>query len=243
MLRPATSRTASTAQQRRLGYWFYCTRPKPPEQDTAIPRPECQRDQPARRGHGDLARTQGQGDPGADARQCDGLYPVPARAARPRLAVQRRLAAGDLAGSRARLHAAAPRLDARQTPMAGRAEFRARHGHGAISRSATACSTSSRRAAAPARSCRRSSKASHRPGTSPCARSRPTAGPRGISRATPSRPTSAPAWGSSPRSRRRLCCGTPAKCRAIPIGYGVMSADELQDRIYLLTSKEAGRDY
>ena len=31
--------------------------------------------------------------------------------------------------------------------------------------------------------------------------------------------------------------------RAIPIGYGVMSADELQDRIYLLTSKEAGRDY
>jgi conjugal transfer pilus assembly protein TraF len=29
----------------------------------------------------------------------------------------------------------------------------------------------------------------------------------------------------------------------IPIGYGVMSADELQDRIYLLTSKEAGRDY
>ena len=31
--------------------------------------------------------------------------------------------------------------------------------------------------------------------------------------------------------------------KAIPIGYGVMSADELQDRIYLLTSKEAGRDY
>ncbi|SMC30690.1 plasmid transfer operon protein [Novosphingobium sp. B1] len=34
-----------------------------------------------------------------------------------------------------------------------------------------------------------------------------------------------------------------ATARAIPIGYGVMSADELQDRIYLLTSKEAGRDY
>jgi len=34
-----------------------------------------------------------------------------------------------------------------------------------------------------------------------------------------------------------------AKGQAIPIGYGVMSADELQDRIYLLTSKEAGRDY
>ena len=34
-----------------------------------------------------------------------------------------------------------------------------------------------------------------------------------------------------------------AKSRAIPIGYGVMSADELQDRIYLLTSKEAGHDY
>lgn len=34
-----------------------------------------------------------------------------------------------------------------------------------------------------------------------------------------------------------------AQSRAIPIGYGVMSADELQDRIYLLTTKDAGRDY
>lgn len=31
--------------------------------------------------------------------------------------------------------------------------------------------------------------------------------------------------------------------RPIPIGYGVLSADELQDRIYLLTAKEAGHDY
>lgn len=31
--------------------------------------------------------------------------------------------------------------------------------------------------------------------------------------------------------------------RAIPIGYGVLSADELLDRIYLLTTKEAGRDF
>lgn len=31
--------------------------------------------------------------------------------------------------------------------------------------------------------------------------------------------------------------------RPIPIGYGVISADELQDRIYLLTAKEAGYDY
>ena len=31
--------------------------------------------------------------------------------------------------------------------------------------------------------------------------------------------------------------------RPIPVGYGVMSADELQDRIYLLTQKEAGHDY
>jgi conjugal transfer pilus assembly protein TraF len=29
----------------------------------------------------------------------------------------------------------------------------------------------------------------------------------------------------------------------IPIGYGVMSADELQDRIFLLTQKEPGHDY
>jgi conjugal transfer pilus assembly protein TraF len=33
------------------------------------------------------------------------------------------------------------------------------------------------------------------------------------------------------------------KNQPIPIGYGVMSADELQDRIFLLTSKEAGLDY
>jgi conjugal transfer pilus assembly protein TraF len=33
------------------------------------------------------------------------------------------------------------------------------------------------------------------------------------------------------------------KNQPIPIGYGVMSADELQDRIFLLTSKDAGRDY
>lgn len=33
------------------------------------------------------------------------------------------------------------------------------------------------------------------------------------------------------------------KGRPIPIGYGVMSADELQDRIYLLTQKEVGHDY
>lgn len=33
------------------------------------------------------------------------------------------------------------------------------------------------------------------------------------------------------------------KNQPIPIGYGVMSTDELQDRIFLLTSKEAGRDY
>lgn len=31
--------------------------------------------------------------------------------------------------------------------------------------------------------------------------------------------------------------------RPIPIGYGVLSADELQDRIYLLTAKEVGHDY
>jgi len=31
--------------------------------------------------------------------------------------------------------------------------------------------------------------------------------------------------------------------RPIPIGYGVLSADELQNRIYLLTSKEAGHDF
>ena len=31
--------------------------------------------------------------------------------------------------------------------------------------------------------------------------------------------------------------------RALPIGYGVMAADELMDRIYVLTQTEPGRDY
>ena len=31
--------------------------------------------------------------------------------------------------------------------------------------------------------------------------------------------------------------------RPVPIGYGVMSADELQDRIFLLTKREAGHDF
>ena len=44
-------------------------------------------------------------------------------------------------------------------------------------------------------------------------------------------------WGGS------LALWDAAKGQPIPIGYGVMSADELQDRIYLLTSKEAGHDY
>jgi conjugal transfer pilus assembly protein TraF len=31
--------------------------------------------------------------------------------------------------------------------------------------------------------------------------------------------------------------------KAVPIGYGVMAADELMDRIYTLTQTEPGRDY
>lgn len=49
--------------------------------------------------------------------------------------------------------------------------------------------------------------------------------------------------GLEPRVTPAVVLWDAAKNRAIPIGYGVMSADELQDRIYLLTSKEAGRDY
>ena len=46
------------------------------------------------------------------------------------------------------------------------------------------------------------------------------------------------AWGWSRRSRRRSCCGTPRIAARFPIGYGVMSADELHDRIYLLTRRK-----
>ena len=49
--------------------------------------------------------------------------------------------------------------------------------------------------------------------------------------------------GLEPKITPAVVLWDAAKGQAIPIGYGVMSADELQDRIYLLTSKEAGRDY
>jgi conjugal transfer pilus assembly protein TraF len=49
--------------------------------------------------------------------------------------------------------------------------------------------------------------------------------------------------GLEPKVTPAVVLWDAAKSQAVPIGYGVMSADELQDRIYLLTSKEAGRDY
>jgi conjugal transfer pilus assembly protein TraF len=49
--------------------------------------------------------------------------------------------------------------------------------------------------------------------------------------------------GLEPKVTPAVVLWDAANGRAVPIGYGVMSADELQDRIYLLTSKEAGRDY
>ena len=49
--------------------------------------------------------------------------------------------------------------------------------------------------------------------------------------------------GLEPRITPAVVLWDALKGQPIPIGYGVMSADELQDRIYLLTSKEAGRDY
>ena len=49
--------------------------------------------------------------------------------------------------------------------------------------------------------------------------------------------------GLEPKVTPAVVLWDAAKGQAIPIGYGVMSADELQDRIYLLTTKEAGHDY
>lgn len=49
--------------------------------------------------------------------------------------------------------------------------------------------------------------------------------------------------GLEPRITPAVVLWDSRALRAIPIGYGVMSADELQDRIYLLTTKEPGRDY
>ena len=49
--------------------------------------------------------------------------------------------------------------------------------------------------------------------------------------------------GLKPKITPALVLWDAAANRAIPIGYGILSADELQERIYLLTSKEAGHDY
>ena len=49
--------------------------------------------------------------------------------------------------------------------------------------------------------------------------------------------------GLEPRITPAVVLWDSRALRAIPIGYGVMSADELQDRIYLLTTKDPGRDY
>ena len=52
-----------------------------------------------------------------------------------------------------------------------------------------------------------------------------------------------PKMGLEPGITPALVLWDSIRKRPIPIGYGVLSADELQDRIYLLTSKEAGHDY
>ena len=49
--------------------------------------------------------------------------------------------------------------------------------------------------------------------------------------------------GLKPKITPALVLWDSAQSRPIPIGYGIISADELQDRIYLLTSKEAGHDF
>jgi conjugal transfer pilus assembly protein TraF len=52
-----------------------------------------------------------------------------------------------------------------------------------------------------------------------------------------------PRMGLEPAITPALVLWDSVAGRPIPIGYGVLSADELQDRIFLLTTKEAGHDY
>lgn len=52
-----------------------------------------------------------------------------------------------------------------------------------------------------------------------------------------------PRMGLEPKITPALVLWDSEAKRAIPIGYGVLSADELQDRIFLLTTKEAGHDF
>lgn len=49
--------------------------------------------------------------------------------------------------------------------------------------------------------------------------------------------------GLEPKITPAVVLWDAVKSRAVPIGYGVMSADELQDRLFLLTSKDAGHDF
>lgn len=52
-----------------------------------------------------------------------------------------------------------------------------------------------------------------------------------------------PRMGLEPAITPALVLWDSVANRPIPIGYGVLSADELQDRIFLLTAREAGHDY
>ena len=192
--------------ERRLGYWFYCNRPKPPEQKAPAP----------------AASATSQLDAiTATLRELKAkaiLEPTPANVT---AYIRFQRAQLDRASLFSDVWQRAiwqdPELDyTLQRPVSTLGKRQWQDSRSAERNAAMAqlserygLFTSSPRAAAPARSCRRSYRVLPRPGISLSARFRPTAAHRGISRITRSRPTSAPAWAWSPRLRQLSCSGMP----------------------------------
>jgi conjugal transfer pilus assembly protein TraF len=197
-------------EERRLGYWFYCTRPKPHEGAGGDIRACCERDEPARCDHGKLRELKAKAI----------LEPTPANVTAyirfQRAQLDRASLFSDV-WQRAiwqdpdldyTLQRPVSTLGKRQWQDSRNAERNAvmaqlseRYGlFYFFAQSCGACEVMSPIVQSVASTWHITVRAISTDG-----------GPRGISRTTRSRPTSAAAWGLSPRSRQRSCCGTPPR--------------------------------
>ncbi|MBK7162412.1 MAG: conjugal transfer protein TraF [Sphingomonadales bacterium] len=229
-------------EQRRLGYWFYCTRPKPPEQDAAIPAPSA-------------SATSQLDAVTATLRELKAkaiLEPTPANVTAYIRFQREQLDRASLFSDvwqRAiwqdpdldyTLQRPVSTLGKRQWQDARRAERNSVMAHLSeryglfyfFAQSCGACEVMSPIVQSVASTWHITVRAISTDG--------------GPSRHFPSytvETNQRTRMGLEPKVTPAVVLWDAAKGRAIPVGYGVMSADELQDRIYLLTSKEAGRDY
>jgi conjugal transfer pilus assembly protein TraF len=221
--RPATARTAFYCEERRLGYWFYCTRPKPPEAGGDIRACRCECDGQLDADHGELRELKAKAI----------LEPTPANVTAYIRFQREQLDRASLFSDvwqRAiwqdpdldyTLERPVSTLGKRQWQDARNAERNARHGatlgerYGLFyffAQSCGACEVMSPIVQAVADLAHHGARDFDRRRSS-----------RHFPNYTVETNQRSRAWGLSPRSRRRWCCGTAAKGRAIPIGYGVMS--------------------